>query len=99
MQASCRVLGLSEVRKIEARYLLSKDGGKLSKNAAYGSYTRLPTSVMVKVLVLAGEADESRPTVKEAAHEAHTLGVNGGPDDGCDAYSHGHACPGKGSSG
>ncbi len=54
---------------------------------------------MVKVLVLAGGADESRPTVKEAAHEAHTLGVNGGPDDGCDAYSHGHACPGKGSSG
>ncbi len=29
------------------------------KNDAYGSYTHLPTTVMVKVLVLAGGADES----------------------------------------
>ncbi len=40
---------------------------------------------MVKVLVLAGGADESRPTVKEAAHEAHLFGPGSDGDYGGDA--------------
>ena len=37
----------------------------MSKNDAYGSYTRLPTSVMVRVYVPFGGADELRQVVRE----------------------------------
>ena len=38
------------------------------KNRTYASCARLPTYVMVKVLVLAGGTRQSRPSVKEETH-------------------------------
>src|SRR5215212_3361271 len=73
------------------RHLLTVRKLTVRKNSAYASCASLPTSVMVKVLVLAGGADESRPTVKEVPHEAHLDGSCGSCTNGS-AYGH-HRVP------